>query len=84
MLPEIEKNTDAGTIFNSLNVKGIKKIRILLPPENLINKFEKITRPLRENIEQNEFNTQQLESLRDLLLPKLMSGQIRVPVEVSR
>ena len=49
------KNLDIGTIFDSLNVKGIKKIKILLPPEPIMDKFERIVRPLRKIMEKNAY-----------------------------
>ena len=79
---EIVKNTDQGTIFNSLNVKGIKRISVLMPPKEILTRFESICRPLRERIERNSFEDSSLKETRNLLLPKLMSGKIRVPAEV--
>ncbi len=77
-IEQITKNTDQGTIFNSLNVKGIKKINIIVPSKEIITLFETISRSLRAKVENNVLETNRLKSLRDLLLPKLMSGQIRV------
>ena len=79
---EIEKNTDQGTIFDSLNVKGIRKLRILIPPEEILAQFELSSRPLRERVERNNLENASLKDIRDSLLPKLMSGKIRVPLEV--
>jgi type I restriction enzyme S subunit len=79
---EIERNTDQGTIFNSLNVKGIRKMLILVPPEEVVTHFESACRPLRERVERNSIESSSLKDIRDLFLPKLMSGQIRVPLEV--
>jgi type I restriction enzyme S subunit len=76
---EIRKNVDAGTILDSLNVKGIVKIRILLPPRHILDSYEESARPLRKSIEMNVIQTHTLSQIRDRLLPKLMSGRIRVP-----
>ncbi len=75
---EITKNTDQGTIFNSLNVKGIRKISILRPEDKVLTRYDGITRPLRKKIEFNNNETDFLATIRDTLLPKLMSGEIRV------
>ncbi len=80
---EIMKNTDQGTIFNSLNVKGIRRILILVPSTDILDKFETICRHLRERVERNNFENSSLKDIRDSLLPKLMSGKIRVGVEVG-
>jgi type I restriction enzyme S subunit len=81
-LMEIERQTDQGTVLDSLNVKGIRKIRILVPPPEIMNKFEKIARPLREKVERNKKENDSLMLTRDSLLPKLMSGRIRVKTEI--
>ena len=52
---EIAGNLDVGTIFDSLNVKGIKKMKILVPPNDILEKFEKIARPLRKIMEKNAY-----------------------------
>ncbi|MFA5856890.1 MAG: restriction endonuclease subunit S [Candidatus Pacearchaeota archaeon] len=78
---QIQKNIDQGTIFSSLNVKGIKKIKILIPPSYIFKNFELIYKNFRKMIEKNNFESMNLKQLRDLLLPKLISGKIRVPLE---
>jgi type I restriction enzyme S subunit len=80
-LREIDRQTDHGTVLNSLNVKGIKKIRILLPSINLMNEFEEIARHLRAKVEINNIENNVLSGIRDSMLPKLMSGKIRVNME---
>ena len=53
----IKKHLDVGTIFDSLNVKGIKKFMILIPPKDsdIMQKFENIARPLRKIMEKNAY-----------------------------
>ena len=46
--------------------------------ENLVKSFQKISEPIFEIVLKNIFENQKLSTLRDLLLPKLMSGEIRV------
>jgi len=45
------RQTDIGTIMDSLNVKGIRPLKILLPPIPLMEAFEEIARPLRQLVE---------------------------------
>jgi type I restriction enzyme M protein len=54
---QIKKHLDVGTIFDSLNVKGIKKFKILMPPEDsdIMQQFENIARPLRKIMEKNAY-----------------------------
>ena len=77
---EIQKNVDSGTILDSLNVKGIIKIKILMPLQTILNNYDNLARPLRKRIEINNNQTFTLSQIRDRLLPKLMSGKIRVTI----
>jgi len=74
---EIEKNIDRGTIFDSLNVKGIRKIEVLIPDKNTLVEFDKRIKPMRKIMEKNFYENYSLEKIRDALLPKLMNGEIR-------
>ena len=47
------RQTDIGTILDSLNVKGIKQILFLIPNIEVVTQYEKIARPIRELIEMN-------------------------------
>ena len=79
---QTNKNTDAGTIFSSLNVKGIRNISILIPPKEITDNFSRMASKICSKIETNDINKYNLSQIRDSLLPRLMSGTIRVPVEV--
>ncbi len=48
---QININTDSSTIFASLNVRGIKKIKILVPPKSLLDKYEEIASLLQQKKE---------------------------------
>jgi hypothetical protein len=48
---ETYRKTDIGTILDSLNVKGIKKLLVLIPPIELLETYELFARPLRRLIE---------------------------------
>ena len=65
MFIQTYRQTDIGTILDSLNVKGIKQIEILVPDYNILNLYETVSRPIRELIEMNneirEFNNDELE-----------------------
>ncbi len=56
----------------------IKEIEILVPDKKTMNKFQQITEPCFEKILSNQKQIRTLEKLRDTLLPKLMSGEVRV------
>jgi type I restriction enzyme S subunit len=79
MRQEIEMKIDRGTVLDSLNVRSIPKLRLVFPLKNLalLEKFEQLCRPLRETMEKNYEQSHTLAQIRDALLPKLMSGEIR-------
>lgn len=79
MRNEISRNVDTGTILDALNVRNIPRLRLASPPLKLATEFESIARPMRQRMERalNESGT--LSALRDALLPKLVSGELRVP-----
>jgi type I restriction enzyme S subunit len=68
-----------GTVFGAINKKQFEELRWLSPAENLVGEFEKIVFALDEQIEKNTNETATLNALRDTLLPKLISGELRVP-----
>ena len=78
---EIERNKDTGTILDALNVRNIPRLRFTKPTSSLLKQFEQVVRPLRAKMEQNLQESQTLAALRDALLPKLLSGELRVRSE---
>ena len=83
MKAEIDTKTDVGTILNALNVKSIPRLRCCVAPHQVMRRFEEIARPLRATMEGNLREAQTLASLRDALLPRLISGQLRLPEAVE-
>ena len=55
---------------------------IIIPPTDLVFKYSHNTDKLSDMVYQNGVQIETLAALRDALLPKLMSGEIEVPVEV--
>lgn len=78
MQTEISAKTDVGTILNALNVKSIPQLRCVVADSFVMSAFESIARPLRNTMEQNLFTIHTLSNLRDTLLPRLISGQLRI------
>ena len=70
-----------GTIFDTITTRNLQGTTVVLPPEPLRSEFEKRTHPLMERVLLNMRQERTLASTRDALLPKLLSGEIRVPVE---
>ena len=72
-----------GTVFGSIGKNDFEEIKIVMPTKEMINLFERIICNPDQRIESNTLNIEFLSQIRDSLLPKLMSGKIRVPAEVK-
>jgi type I restriction enzyme S subunit len=75
--------TDTGTILDALNVRNIPRLRFVRPPDPLLEAFEVLVRPVRSRMEQSAAETATLRSVRDALLPRLLSGELR-PKDADR
>lgn len=73
-------NTE-GTVFGSINKNTLNNVPVLIPLDNHIHAFQFLVKKIDELIEIYSIQIRILTSIRDTLLPKLMSGEIRVPVE---
>jgi type I restriction enzyme S subunit len=67
-----------GTVFGSIGKDDFNGIDVLLPSEESIQKFECTAKPIDEKILTNTTQLRTLSRLRDTLLPKLMSGEVKV------
>jgi len=67
-----------SSIATAVNSKSIKTIRVTVPSDYVLKPFSKSIDPLFEKIANNTNQIDTLTQLRDTLLPKLMSGQVRV------
>lgn len=68
-----------GSVFYNLSKTGFEKIPMLLPKNEVIKEFERIAASLVDKIIDNQKQAQTLATLRDTLLPRLISGQLRLP-----
>ena len=76
-LPDLLAQT-TGSVFPSLSSNDIKNFPITLPPHKLRVQYEALAGPMLERIEANQRQCATLAALRDTLLPKLMSGEVKV------
>ena len=81
LMGEIRKFNDEGTVFGSIGKTDFQQMEIVLPPEDLIENFESEAKPLNDKVIENCNQIKLLEATRDTLLPKLMSGEVRVEYE---
>ncbi|MDY6257110.1 MAG: restriction endonuclease subunit S [Bacteroidaceae bacterium] len=67
-----------SSIATAVNSKTIKGMKLITPPEEVISCFSKHTKPLFDKIKVLSQESRRLAELRDTLLPKLMSGELKV------
>ncbi|HAS6900482.1 TPA: restriction endonuclease subunit S [Vibrio parahaemolyticus] len=70
----------SGSTMPIINKSTFEKLAVLTPSEALIQSFDKAVSALLNKIHQNALENQTLSSLRDTLLPKLLSGEIELDV----
>ena len=78
MRDQFDMYNGEGTVFGSINRDSLNSLNVIVPTNNVINEFEKIVAPLdlkyKSLFAENLLLTQQ----RDTLLPKLMSGELKI------
>ncbi|MGI3476532.1 restriction endonuclease subunit S [Providencia stuartii] len=87
LMDEIKKFNDEGTVFGSISKSDFEKIEVIIPPASIIHNYEIMVKPLNDRVITNCFQIEKLAKLRDTLLPKLMSGEVRVnyrPEEIKQ
>jgi type I restriction enzyme S subunit len=67
-----------GTATDNLNTGNFSKIPIQMPSDNVLKGFHETVNPLFEKIYKNQTQILTLNAMRDNLLPKLMSGEVRI------
>ena len=69
---------NSGSAVPSMTTDILNSIDIVVPPQNALDSFDETTKALWELHESNLHESRRLATLRDTLLPKLMSGEIDV------
>jgi len=69
-----------GTVFGSATKQDIHDFKVIIPPKDLLDRFGNMVEPLDKRILLNRKEVRTLSTIRDSLLPRLMAGQVRVPV----
>jgi len=68
-----------GAVQQHVYPKDLVELPIVIPPDSLINTYEDIASQLHKKIETNLIESETLNELRDTLLPKLISGELKMP-----
>lgn len=75
---EVVHSFSNGSTFMEISKSAFKTLEIQIPPKQLLADFQIVIKPLFEKIKSNQTQIRTLTTLRDTLLPKLMSGEVRV------
>jgi len=67
-----------GTVFGSINKDSFLNIEALIPATEVVKSFDGFANSLDEKIFNNYSQIQNLSTLRDTLLPKLMNGELKI------
>ena len=67
-----------GTVFGSINRDALNSMEMIVPPVELMDHFEEDVAPMDALIRNNYEEICRLTSIRDSLLPRLMSGELDV------
>ena len=77
------KELDIGSVQPSIKVPHLLSLSVKIPPLEKIELFDAQVKAMVDKIIENTSQIQTLENLRDTLLPKLMSGEIRVQYQTE-
>lgn len=73
------KHRGGKAAIPGINQSDVKELKILVPNENILIGFDELSSPLINKIFSNSKQARTLTQLRDTLLPRLISGQLRLP-----
>lgn len=80
-LVDILKQNASGAVFDAITVNTFRSLKTVVPPSILTSKFNQLIESIQYKILANVVENDNLTAIRDTLLPKLMSGEVRVPLD---
>jgi type I restriction enzyme S subunit len=78
LYPDFAAYEAEGTVFGSINKQNFENLRFVIAPPEVVAEYERQAGPLDEQIRTLEHQSRTLATLRDTLLPKLLSGELSV------
>lgn len=69
---------NAGSAVPSMTTAILNAIELSIPSAEVLENFEAVVTPMFKIIQENETQSRKLAELREVLLPKLMSGELDV------
>ena len=77
-LKDYFNNQSYGAAIQNINTGIVKNSSILIPGNNIINRFNNLVQPIFNEIQTLQLKNQNLKETRDLLLPRLISGKLDI------
>ena len=77
-LVSLLKQRSHGSVFNTITRDTLSGVSIIAPPKPVLDAFEIVLDPFVQRIKGNLFESRTIVSVRDVLLPRLISGELRV------
>ncbi len=81
-MDEIKSHAN-GSTFMEISKAAFRPLKVVVPPTPVIQAFDDVARSLYERMVGNVRQIDSLTDLRDTLLPRLMSGKLRIPEAVA-
>ena len=78
MQSEFQQYEQTGTVFGAITRKQFETLPVISPTEDLVGRFSELVLPLEQRLRTNELDARSLAAQRDALLPRLVSGELRV------
>ena len=78
MQRELQEYEHTGTVFGAVNKSQFEALRVIEPDPNIVDAFDSYARPIDARIRSNIAESYALAAQRDVLLPKLVSGEIHL------
>ncbi len=72
------KGIASGSTFAEISKRAFRPVPVVVPSEPILTAYDGLIRPLYDRIVMNTKESETLTETRDLLLPKFMSGEIRL------
>mgnify|MGYP001577568212 CR=1 FL=1 len=78
------ENAGNGSVFQEISKSSFRSLDFIIPPKDKLKAFDSVVEPLFQKIKSNTLQIRTITRLRDTLLPKLMSGEVRVKEEKDK
>ena len=76
------KSRAGGATFAEITRKTFRELSFLVPNQNVLDNYSKITMPILKQLKQLTLQNKNLQEMRNSLLPRLISGELPIPEEM--